>query len=319
MYHRVAEPESDIWGLAVSPTRFEEHLQVLKGARIVVPLQELIERIYSKTLPRRSIAISFDDGYVDNVLAAKPLLEHYQLPATFFITAGNIGLAKEFWWDELEHLLLFSEHLPPHFLLKTEDYNLEADLTLEWQLSNFLKLQHSSWRAGEQPPPSARARLYVTLWQKLKQLPYSQQQLLLAHVREWAGVPLQARSAYQCLSPDQLSALSNNRLFTIGSHTLNHPSLSSQLPQLQNQELKESKLYLEYTLKRDINLLSYPYGDADTVTENTAEELSYQSAFTTTESTIRNGSPPFRLGRFQVYNWDAKRFSQHLKHWFNYC
>ncbi|HYC27552.1 MAG TPA: polysaccharide deacetylase family protein [Chitinophagaceae bacterium] len=86
MYHRIARPVNDHWQLCVSPGNFEQQLQVISRHK-------------------KNIIITFDDGYIDNYTVAKPLLEKYQLPATFFIATGNIDSGKEFWWDELEQLI----------------------------------------------------------------------------------------------------------------------------------------------------------------------------------------------------------------------
>lgn len=99
MYHRIATAAHDHWQLSVSPQHFEEHLQVLERYKVVA-LPELVRNV-----PRKGIAISFDDGYIDNYTTAKPLLEKYNMPATFFITNNNIENPAEFWWDELEYLL----------------------------------------------------------------------------------------------------------------------------------------------------------------------------------------------------------------------
>lgn len=85
MYHRIANPVNDYWQLCVSPENFEQQLQVILKYR---------ERV----------SITFDDGYIDNYTTAKPLLEKYKLPATFFIATGGIDSGKEFWWDELQQL-----------------------------------------------------------------------------------------------------------------------------------------------------------------------------------------------------------------------
>ena len=49
---------------------------------------------------------TFDDGYADNLHGAIQMLEHFDLPALFFITTGGISSGREFWWDELEQLIL---------------------------------------------------------------------------------------------------------------------------------------------------------------------------------------------------------------------
>ena len=62
MYHRIAEPVSDVWEISVSPKNFEEHLQVLKKSANIVSLEELAHRLKKKTLRRNTIALSFDDN-----------------------------------------------------------------------------------------------------------------------------------------------------------------------------------------------------------------------------------------------------------------
>jgi peptidoglycan/xylan/chitin deacetylase (PgdA/CDA1 family) len=52
------------------------------------------------------VAVTFDDGYADNLLNGKPLLECYDVPVTVFVTSGYVGAGREFWADELERLFL---------------------------------------------------------------------------------------------------------------------------------------------------------------------------------------------------------------------
>jgi peptidoglycan/xylan/chitin deacetylase (PgdA/CDA1 family) len=94
LYHRVAEPDLDPLLLAVSPARFAEHLDVL-ASRDVVPLAELHGR-------RDGIAITFDDGYADNLGAAAQLAEA-RMPATVFVTVGLLGEPP--WWDVLARVV----------------------------------------------------------------------------------------------------------------------------------------------------------------------------------------------------------------------
>jgi peptidoglycan/xylan/chitin deacetylase (PgdA/CDA1 family) len=104
LYHRIARTEWDPWSLCVTPEHFAEHLEVLKKYRCV-PLSQIQTgswRLSSRGLP---VAITFDDGYADNLHEARRLLELYDTPATFFLTTGYLGAAREFWWDELERLL----------------------------------------------------------------------------------------------------------------------------------------------------------------------------------------------------------------------
>src|SRR5271154_70076 len=106
VYHRVAEANVDPWALGVSPAHFAEHLQVLKTIANPISLHDLIKAKSDRELPPRPVCITFDDGYADNLYAAKPALESYRVPGTVFITPGYIGVPENLWWDELAKLIL---------------------------------------------------------------------------------------------------------------------------------------------------------------------------------------------------------------------
>ena len=96
LYHRVAQLDDDPWQLAVTPRHFEQQLRVLKTFFRIVPLTQLVEDAQNGT-----VAITFDDGYADNLTIAAPILERHHAPATFFIATEPIRSQREFWWDEL--------------------------------------------------------------------------------------------------------------------------------------------------------------------------------------------------------------------------
>jgi peptidoglycan/xylan/chitin deacetylase (PgdA/CDA1 family) len=99
VYHRIAELHHDPHLLCVTPDCFDSHLQFLKDSYEVIALPELVSRITNKQLTGHEAVITFDDGYVDNLTAALPLLEKYNLPATIFITTGLLGQTANFSWD----------------------------------------------------------------------------------------------------------------------------------------------------------------------------------------------------------------------------
>ncbi len=109
LYHRITRLEPDPWSLCVTPEHFSEHLDVLQKYRRV-RLDRLEPR--SRWLSGLSVAVTFDDGYADNLHEAARLLERFDTPATFFIATGYIGGNREFWWDELERIV-FSSDAPP--------------------------------------------------------------------------------------------------------------------------------------------------------------------------------------------------------------
>jgi len=98
VYHRVTDdipPD----GLTVGTQRFREMCQLLKHSFNVVPLAEIFRLTRSgEPFPRRTVAITFDDCYRDNLFAARVMAE-YRLPGCFFIPTGPIGTDQVFPWD----------------------------------------------------------------------------------------------------------------------------------------------------------------------------------------------------------------------------
>jgi len=108
MYHRVARLQYDPWDLAVDPKRFDAQMAWLASERLVLPLHNFVDRLRAGELPNDSAAITFDDGYLDNLTNALPRLHRYGLSATLFFVGEAIGSSNGFWWDELARLILGS-------------------------------------------------------------------------------------------------------------------------------------------------------------------------------------------------------------------
>jgi peptidoglycan/xylan/chitin deacetylase (PgdA/CDA1 family) len=300
MYHRIAEPVSDVWEITVSADRFEQHLQVLQKMGNVVTLQQLADQIISNKLNRNTIAITFDDGYIDNFTVAKPLLEKYQLPATFFIASGNVGSDKEFWWDELEYIFLFSPLLPASLSIYISETQITLALKEEASLTEELKRKHSLWKACTEEPPTLRAKLFYKIWEQLRPLRFDLQQQYLQQIRTWANVPESTRPAYRMMNTAELKQMAVNPLFTIGVHTVTHPALAHQSILYQKTELLENRKFLAELTNHEVKLLAYPYGNYNSDTMTIVSDAQFNAAFTTEEKTIKSGSARYRLGRFQA-------------------
>jgi peptidoglycan/xylan/chitin deacetylase (PgdA/CDA1 family) len=93
VYHRIVEREDPL-GLSVSPANFAAQLDVLRADWDVVPLEEA-------TRPG-TVAITFDDGYHDNLAAAEQL---DGLPATLFVSTGHVEEQRGFWWEQVRGAL----------------------------------------------------------------------------------------------------------------------------------------------------------------------------------------------------------------------
>jgi peptidoglycan/xylan/chitin deacetylase (PgdA/CDA1 family) len=102
-YHRVVNSTSDVFDICVSPENFAQHMEILQRNYRPISLNQMVSELLTNTLPHKSVAVTFDDGYADNLSNAKPLLERFEVPAAVFVSPGNLG--QEFWWDELERMV----------------------------------------------------------------------------------------------------------------------------------------------------------------------------------------------------------------------
>jgi len=90
-YHTISEaPQAGIARFAVRPRDLERHLDlVADGGYTALTISDLVAHFdRGEALPPRTIAITFDDGYDDNLTVAAPLLEARRLRATVYVTTG---------------------------------------------------------------------------------------------------------------------------------------------------------------------------------------------------------------------------------------
>ncbi len=88
-YHGLSLDDEHVWrpSTFMTPALFESRLRALKdGGYNVLPLGEAVTRLLNRTLPPRSVVITFDDGLYDFYVHAVPLLRQYQFPATLYLT-----------------------------------------------------------------------------------------------------------------------------------------------------------------------------------------------------------------------------------------
>ena len=116
LYHRIDDATLDPFNLCVSPDHFEEQLAFIAETGQALALHDFMARKNSGQLDRGSICLTFDDGYLDVLTRALPLLEKYEVPATVFVTTGNLGEA--FWWDRLAALVFGATLLPDHLSIE---------------------------------------------------------------------------------------------------------------------------------------------------------------------------------------------------------
>lgn len=300
MYHRVINIDIDPWDLAVSPKNFEEHLQVLKEYN-VVQLNELELLSNRKNhLPKKAIAITFDDGYMDNYVNAKPLLETYHMPACFFIATESIEKQQEYWWDALERICLQTTPLPKNLTLTHPEI--------------------ATWRIGTHDLNDIDAFsplvLYYKLCELMKKMPTKEQNAFIEDLKAWSS-NTNDRVSYLTMQKQDLLDLKSNPLFTIGAHTVTHPYLPNFSYAYQKNEIVESVKFLEDLTRDRIKYLAYPHGGHNERTLDILSKLHLKLAFTTNHGHFNRHSHRYAIPRLQVKNWDGKTFASELKNWMN--
>ena len=101
MYHRI-DDKSKVSSLSVCPENFHRQIEFLKIHNYnVVKLEELPDLMKKRKLPRRTIAITFDDGYENNYTCAYPVLKEFGIPATIFIVPALVGTEGYLTWDQI--------------------------------------------------------------------------------------------------------------------------------------------------------------------------------------------------------------------------
>lgn len=319
LYHRVAEISTDPQLLSVTPERFGEHLEILRRDYHPISLQQLNKSLLNKTIPHRGVVITFDDGYVDNLYNAKPLLEHYGIPATVFVTSGYIGQGREFWWDELERTLLMPKSLPESLkvLINNKIYLWKID---DLSNSNGLNCKkYRYWDVTINDTPTVLHQAYRELCSLLRLMDDSSRQKVLNELVDWAGLKEVFRPDYRALSAAEICALAENGLIEVGCHTQTHPVMTLLSRKDQIEEIHGSKKCLESILGKRVTSFSYPYGGRSDYTIDSIEAVKnagFICACSNYAGIIKQKTDIFQLPRFLVRDWDGEEFSRRLEEWF---
>jgi peptidoglycan/xylan/chitin deacetylase (PgdA/CDA1 family) len=311
VYHRVAALQSDPWDLAVTPANFAEHLEVLRRLGVCLPLARFADATSEGTLPGNAVAVTFDDGYADNLLHALPLLERYDVPATLFATTRFVGGRREAWWDELEHLLLHPRELPSELTLelggRVRTWTLDGA-----EYDHAASARCRTWK-GKAPPPTARHALFQALYHLLADMPAEARERVLDTLWVWAGDSPCYRDSHRALTLEELSLAARSGLIEIGAHTVTHPRLPTLAPPAQERELRQSKAELEAVVGRPVESFAYPHGAYDARTRAIAQEVGFRRACSASERMVPRRPDLFALPRVNVEDCDGEEFEQRIR------
>ncbi|HEX2770258.1 MAG TPA: polysaccharide deacetylase family protein [Geobacteraceae bacterium] len=289
LYHRVTTLASDPEMLAVTPDNFRAQMQYLKKHFNMVRFEDSWSKESSP-----AVAITFDDGYVDNALEALPILEDVGVPATFFISTGSIGSDTEFWWHELERIILEKQGLPSRFCL--EDRRCGR-----------------IWPTGSS---KERQEFYNGITRLMNDADAGRRNNWLAQMRNWAGTEKLFAGMHRSMTIDELRLLAGSSLVTIGAHTVSHTRLSSLTSEAQRDEMQTSINQLETWLSREITTFSYPFGRKCDYTKDTmtfCRDLGIVKAAANFPGQAHRWTDPYQIPRHLVRNWTAETFALKLR------
>ena len=317
MYHRIGEEDIDPWSLRVTPEHFAEHLEVLEQHTKPMSLKELAQAHQEGNIGDRAVAITFDDGYANNLYQAKPILEKYQIPATVFVATDYLTNPREFWWDELERIVLQTEQLPEQLTLviNEQPHHWELGTASNYNTSEaWQNRQLAAWDSES----GTRLRFYYELWAKLQPLTPAQREPLLEQIRAWANYQSPApRLSHRPLTVEELGETEQGGTIELGGHTVSHPLLSEQPTAVQQAEIEQGKSDLEKLLQHSITSFAYPFGAYSSETSSLVEKAGFQYACSTVENSVWHKSDRFLLPRFEVQNWNKDEFERRLLSWLN--
>jgi peptidoglycan/xylan/chitin deacetylase (PgdA/CDA1 family) len=318
IYHRVADLQFDPQLLTVGSQHFAEQLQVLRQGYHPMTLQDWVANLKRGTLPRNAVAVTFDDGYADNLINAKQVLESYDVPATVFITAGYIGRKEEFWWDQLAHVLLEPGDLPERMDLRIGETTVRLRFSDVAHYTEQHYLLHRSWNVTCSDDPTPRHRAYRSLCKLLKVMQPETRDQTLERMLCCVGHSRQARPTHRTLSESELKDLPKGELIEVGAHTVTHPMLSTLPVNAQQMEIRSSKKMLEDMTGRRIRSFAYPYGTVDSYTADTVtsvRDAGFEQACSNGGGGVWRLSDRYQLPRQVVRNWNGSHFACWLKSW----
>jgi len=280
IWHRVAPSPDLMFPGELHAERFVHTLGWIGRWFNVLPLDEAVRRLSDGTLPARAAAITFDDGYADNLTVAAPILKTAGMHATFFIASGYLDGGR-MWNDGLIEAVRRSP--------------LDVLDTPQWG-----RFPLGDWRARE----TAALRL-------IDQIKY-----LEPAEREQAVIDV-ARAAHTTLPTDlMMSSVQVTQLhrlgFGIGAHTVSHPILAKIPLGRAREEISAGRDSLERLIGARVPLFAYPNGKPgrDYLPEHVSlvRELGFDAAVATAWGASAQGDDVFQLRRFTPWDADRLRF-----------
>ncbi|WP_374593244.1 polysaccharide deacetylase family protein [Aquabacterium sp.] len=251
MYHGVADRKAvpgtirNLDSKHIPVDAFARQLRVLKRWRKVLPLTDLVQGLIRGDDMRNTVALTFDDGYENNVTRAAPMLADFGMCGTFYLTTGYVGAERWVWNDLLEFVLDQA---------RVAEINVPA--------------------LGRRLPLGSTERKLQALAQIKVSMKTRQEVEYLDEVRELArqaGVECHSpQDDYRFMSWDQARGLLAGG-FEVGAHTVNHPILSRVPIEVAQREILQSRDAIVEQLGSCSKVFCYPNGKPQDYTRDIIE------------------------------------------------
>lgn len=248
-FHGVSTVKSDFNNRHMPVSQFESLIIYLKQNFEIVSCRD----IFKNNLPsKKRIAITFDDGYLNNYTIAWPILKKHNIPATFFITTESLEIDNYCLWPEIFDALKIKT--PEEIIVfNNEEFHF---------INNILRNKTSN----------------ATIYDYVKKMGLERQIAFKNFISRY-----KIKEILDTVNPELVKFCNINHLkemakspnVEIGSHTHRHYNLSKISHDLVRQELDQSKKILEKIIEKPIESIGYPDGDYSEIVKNIAEEVGY--------------------------------------------
>lgn len=291
MYHRVLPGEQARRlhvepGMYVTPETFARHLDWLVESFCLLPLAEIVERLESGTvLPRGACAVTFDDGWRDNLEYALPALRARGLPATIFAVSDRVGTMGAFWPDEV------CRRLAPLCARERSAVLRGVGLAL-----------------ASDSDEGVEAALLA-----LKALDEGERGDVLEGIRRATkGGGAGSEEVRELLDWSELDRLAEQGV-SIESHGASHAILTGVSRARAQDELSRSLATLRERGHARLGLLAYPSGAFDDTVVELARAAGYRAAFTTQVGLASRGDDRLRQPRVAVHEDISRSRAEFLR------
>ena len=242
----------------------------------VLSLSEATAALAKGKLPSRAVVLTFDDGYPEWVEHIAPALRQRNLPATFFVTTGQLQDTDGLWHERITSAV---RALPDH------------GVTLPFGFGGFVQLDSLD----------KRARLVRELQERLKYAPVRERLDAIALLEAQARGPLTPPSRFDNAAVREL----HSQGFEIGAHTVHHPILNECTLEEARDEIGRCKDELEAIVGGRVDSFAYPNGrpgtDFGPEHVDLVRACGYRSAVTTSTGIATRSTDLFQLPRFSPW------------------